>query len=79
MKNKFNVGDFIICVRNEYSPGYLTIDKKYCVLSTNLGNKIPFLGVKIIDDKGVINVYDINRFKLDLVSNRNELIDYILR
>lgn len=73
MKHSFKEGDSIKCIQNQFQETYLTIGRMYNV-STILHDSIT-----TIDDSGIRNVYDSNRFVLDLIPIRNSIIDDILK
>ena len=57
-------GDVVICVNNEGQERYLSLGKKYVVLSQISGLE----GIKIVNDFGEEGVYFTSRFELERTS-----------
>lgn len=73
MINTFENNDIIICVDNIMSTKELTIGKKYNAINVSDG------WVSVINDRYIEEQFLMKRFIKDLVTNRNYLIDDILK
>jgi len=67
------VGDIIVCIDNEVSSGSLTLNKRYIVLELKYVIS-KSIGISVYDDKGVIRVFNSNRF-LRLVDIRESILN----
>lgn len=56
----YNVGDTVVCINNNDTSKYLTLDKKYKILSID-GSYI-----EVKDDYNDFYYYSSSRFKLDI-------------
>lgn len=65
----FKIGDIVKC---NISVGFISYGKSYKVIKINSNN------IYIVNDAGYVNDYHFTRFDLDLITNRNNVIDEIL-